>query len=223
MRSSHLCRSVVADQQSNRKWTLTTIGALCREDRRQIDPTSREAAMLPYLGLEHIEPTTGRILKAPGNEADAVQSLTFYFSSAHVLYGKLRPYLNKVALPDFEGRCSTELIPLLPRSGVSRRFLAHILRRPQTVHAAMTEVTGARMPRANLDHLMRLSVWIPASLAEQDQHADHLDKQLSQIRVAQDAARQQIELLCKLQEQLMSRFSARDGDPLSTGATNGTT
>jgi type I restriction enzyme S subunit len=80
------------------------------------------------------------------------------FDTHHVLYCKLRPYLNKVAVPDFVGRCSTELIPLLPKPDISREYLAWLLRRPQTVQAAMQERTGARMPRANMRYVLAQEV-----------------------------------------------------------------
>ncbi|MBU1657715.1 hypothetical protein KKG72_01510 [bacterium] len=53
-----------------------------------------------------------------------MKSSTFYFNDEHVLYGRLRPYLNKVLLPDFEGHCSTEIFPIKPKKNIlDRRFL----------------------------------------------------------------------------------------------------
>lgn len=105
-------------------WKRCCLGDLCREDRQIVEPFKPRAAELPYLGLEHIEGTTGRIMRDTHVGANGEgRSATFAFDSRHVLYGKLRPYLNKVALPEFAGRCTTELIPLLPASSVHREFL----------------------------------------------------------------------------------------------------
>src|SRR5690349_1680792 len=95
-------------------WKRCALGDLCQEDRRLVDPLSDLARELPYISLEHIESNTGRILREPdaGTSGEG-RSTTFAFDERHVLYGKLRPYLNKVAVPDFSGRCTTELIPLL--------------------------------------------------------------------------------------------------------------
>ena len=65
---------------------------------------------LPYIGMEDIESNTGRFLGS--KESRSVKSVTAFFDQTSVLYGKLRPYLNKVFLPDFEGHSSTELVPL---------------------------------------------------------------------------------------------------------------
>ena len=83
------------------------------------------------------------------------------FDARHVLYGKLRPYLNKVATPGFQGRCSTELIRPLPRDGVDREFLAYLLRRRETVDFVMASVTGSRMPRADMKVLLSMRVPVP--------------------------------------------------------------
>ncbi len=131
-------------------WRWARLGTVCMQDRQTIVPGSDLYTTRPYLSLEHVESNTGRILREPAEViADEGQSTTFAFDSRHILYGKLRPYLNKVALPDFAGRCTTELIPLLPQ-GTDREFLAWILRRQETVETAMHEKTGSRMPRTDI-------------------------------------------------------------------------
>lgn len=190
-------------------WVSCTIGDLCRQERNTINPDAALAKKLPYLGLEHVESGTGRIfgeqVVAGGSTG---RSVTFHFDERHVLYGKLRPYLNKVALPDFEGRCTTELIPLLPRPGISREFLAWLLRRPQTVEAAIREKTGARMPRANMRHLFSLSVVIPAEIGEQQRLAAEMTTRMSLISEAKVACQEQLYLLGIYAEKLLASFSA---------------
>ena len=121
-------------------WSRVLLSELCFEERKIIEAGSELAGNLPYLGLEHIESNTGRILREPGLPIkDEGKSTTYAFDSRHILYGKLRPYLNKVAMPNFAGRCTTELIPLLPLGNVSRRYLAWLFRRRETVEFAMKE------------------------------------------------------------------------------------
>jgi type I restriction enzyme S subunit len=161
------------------------------EDRRIVEPGSQPAVTLPYLSLEHIESNRGRILRNPAEGFEgAGASTTFAFDGRHILYGKLRPYLNKVALPDFEGRCTTELVPLLPRAGAKREFVAWLLRRPETVGAAMREKTGSRMPRANMGELLRLEVPLPP-LGEQMRITAILERQMALIERARATAKAQ--------------------------------
>ena len=149
------------DPATNPKgWPVQPFSKLFSQDKTAVDESAGKG--LPYLGLEHIESDTGRILssEAEGLAVD-VMGLAFRFGPQHVLYGKLRPYLNKVALPSFEGRCSTELVPLLPAAGVPREFVAAYLRLPHVVNAAMATNKGARMPRTDMHLLMAMKVPIP--------------------------------------------------------------
>jgi len=149
------------DPATNPKgWPVHPYSKLFSQDKTAVDESA--GRHLPYLGLEHIESESGRILSS---EAEAlaveVRGLAFRFGPQHVLYGKLRPYLNKVALPSFEGRCSTELVPLLPATGVPREFVAAYLRLPYVVNAAMATNKGARMPRTDMHLLMAMKGPIP--------------------------------------------------------------
>jgi type I restriction enzyme S subunit len=184
-----------------------TIGDLCVQDRTIVTPDSPMAHSLPFLGLEHIESVTGRILRQFISYADNEGNGTaFLFDPRHVLYCKLRPYLNKVALPDFKGRCTTELIPLLPNDGVSRDFLAWLFRRPQTVQAAMQEQTGARMPRANMRHLLAQKVLVPDSLQEQQYMADEMTRRMNLVIKAKVACNEQLQLLDAYARKALAEF-----------------
>lgn len=167
------------------KWPMVKLGDVCRQNRKIVEPNSKLAAKLPYLSLEDVESETGRILKVPAPNNSVGKSTSFYFDSNHVLYGKLRPYLNKVALPDFSGRCTTELIPLLPNDRLNREFLAYLLRSSHIVARAMHGRTGSRMPRADMDVLLATEIPLPP-LAEQER----LVAELEGYRQIIEAARQ---------------------------------
>lgn len=141
------------------RWPQVRLGEVAASNLTQVPPNEEFAKDLPYIGMEDIESQTGRII-ARSAHSD-IRSNTFAFDERHVLYGKLRPYLNKVALPESGGRCSTELIPLLPAAGLDRRYLAWFLRRPETVSAAMQEKTGSRMPRASMKNIGQLHIPLP--------------------------------------------------------------
>ena len=178
----------------------TTLGEICVQDRKIVSPGSSDAVNLPYLGLEQVESQTGRILnQAPPVEAETGVGAAFRFDSRHVLYSKLRPYLNKVALPDHEGRCSTEMIPLLPAAGVNRDFLALLLRSPAAVAHASSANTGARMPRADMAHLFSWKLALP-DLPTQRRLVSRLKAQMAAV----EQARQGIEAMCQLFDELVA-------------------
>lgn len=172
-------------------WRVAELGEICREERIAITKTDQAYATMPYLGLEHIEPNTGRILidQRDARDSDS-KSNNFLFTHEHVLYGKLRPYLNKVALPEFSGRCTTEIIPLRPVS-VDRHWLAWLLRRREAVEHAMRGKTGARMPRTSMHDFLALSVAVPP-LQEQRDVVSRLERQITALERAKRAAEAQL-------------------------------
>lgn len=137
------------------------LGELCRVDRRSVPSNDPRVAGLPFVGVEHVVGGTGALDPDAGSRVGNRKSTAFRFDERHVLYAKLRPYLNKVATPGFAGVCSTELVPLLPRDGVDRDFLACLLRRKETVDCAMSSATGSRMPRADMKALMAMPAPFP--------------------------------------------------------------
>ena len=66
-----------------------------------------------YVGLEHIT-SDGAFLNVQTVANGELASVKFRFTEKHILYGKLRPYLSKIALPHFSGVCSTDILPILP-------------------------------------------------------------------------------------------------------------
>lgn len=163
---------------------------------------------MPYISLEHVEPCSGRILREPSTPVEDVGiSTTFRFSQKHVLYGKLRPYLNKVALPEFEGRCTTEIIPLAPSNEITREFLALLLRRDETVEHSMQGKTGSRMPRADMVQLLSLSIPLPP-LSEQKRIAAILNEQMAAVERARTAAEEELAAIHALPAALLRRAFA---------------
>lgn len=141
--------------------TTVRLSDLVEIDRRRGQPADDQL----YVGLEHIAPETGLITPVTVGEA-GVRSSTFEFDEGCVLYGKLRPYLRKVALPTFAGVCSTDILPLRPKEGVDRRLVAAILRTPEFTEAVGNLVTGASLPRIAPDVLLSMEVKIPTSQAQ---------------------------------------------------------
>ena len=140
---------------------IVPLRELCKMDRQGLRSNDPVASRLPFIGVEHVGKGTGIIDFDNGSRIGTRKSTTFRFDERHVLYAKLRPYLNKVATPNFAGRCSTELVPLLPRDGIDRLFLAHLLRREVTVGFVMSSATGSRMPRTDMKSLLSMPVPLP--------------------------------------------------------------
>jgi len=112
-----------------------------------------------YIGLENIESGTGKLLLE--TEQEQVDSTVVAFDEHSVLLGKLRPYLAKVATPDFRGVASTEIMVFFPMDGNDRRFLSYTLLSDEFIKRISAMVDGAKMPRANPDDVLNLRIFVP--------------------------------------------------------------
>lgn len=167
--------------------------SVCIQDRNSIRPGQRDD--LRYIGLETIESKTGLFVEGVLSKTPEVpQANSFHFTDRHVLYGKLRPYLNKVALPNFEGKCSTEIIPLLPSDELDRAYLAFFLRSAQAVSHISAKTAGARMPRADMDFVLGLELPL-LPIPEQRRIVDILSRAEGIVRLRRDAQRKAAELI----------------------------
>lgn len=183
-------------------WTLTTLGEICLFDKVQ-----GIWADLPYVGLEDIEPNTGKFIGT--TEPQEVKSTTFRFTKEHVLYGRLRPYLNKALAPNFEGHCSTEIFPIKPSADVLRAFLLYWLLSNETCQRVNDTCTGARMPRAQMNIVLGFDFLLPP-LPEQHRIVAILDAAFAAIATARAHTEQNLRNARELFEsQLAAVFSQR--------------
>lgn len=126
--------------------------------------------------LDHIESNTGRLLNKCYLPVAKAGSSTHWFDEKHVLYSKLRPYLNKVYLPDEIGLGTTELVPLLPdQDRLDRKYLAYYLRSKSFVDWVSSQTAGAKMPRVSMKVFWDHCIPLPP-LEEQKRIATILDK-----------------------------------------------
>ena len=151
-----------------------------------IDKTKHSGDPVPYVGLEDISNNTGVFLG--GFEPTSMKSATFQFDERHLLYGRLRPYLNKALIPDFIGHCSSEIFPLRPKDQLDRRYLFYWMTSDTVCKLVDSTSTGARMPRANMNEVMRFEIPLP-SLEEQRRIVAVLDEAFEGL----DRARAQTE------------------------------
>ena len=137
--------------------------------------------------LDQIESNTGLLLEKSIKPLSEAGSSTHAFDDRHVLYSKLRPYLNKVLLPDETGLGTTELVPMLPASGrLDRVYLAHYLKSKTFVNWISSQTAGAKMPRVSMNTFWEHQIPLPP-LPEQKRIAAILDKADSLRRKNQQA------------------------------------
>jgi type I restriction enzyme, S subunit len=118
------------------------------------------------LELEDIEKDSSKLLSRSTFAERKSKSTKNAFEKGAVLYGKLRPYLNKVMLADEPGFCSTEIIPLLAGEGIAAGYLFHWLKSPEFLGYTEEVSHGINMPRLGTE-AGRKAPLVLAPLSEQ--------------------------------------------------------
>ena len=137
-------------------WADSSLGEITVLRGEKLDPATASDA--PFIGLEDIEPHTSRILKT-GKGSD-VKSSVARFSAGDVLYSRLRPYLNKVTVPDFDGIASAEILVLQPTATTDAEFVRRRIMTREFLDFAALLDKGDR-PRVNFKEIAEFPVALP--------------------------------------------------------------
>ena len=141
------------------------------------------------LNLDMIESNTGKVINKIYEEDSNLLSVA-PFDEGNVLYSKLRPYLNKVVIPDGKGYATTELVPLRPKQDIlNLTFFSHLLRSSNFVSFANGIATGTKMPRMPLNDLRKFKCILPPLNLQREFEAiaNQADKSISDLRKSVDA------------------------------------
>ena len=128
------------------------------------------------LNLDAVEAQTGTVLFKHRVQSGEINASTVYFTAESVLYSKLRPYLNKVVMPDEDGVATSEMIPMYPLADrLNRAYLCSWLRSDVFVRHISEKVAGAKMPRVSMDYFRSLAIEMPP-LELQEQFAAFVEQ-----------------------------------------------
>lgn len=132
------------------------------------------------IALENIESKTGRILELSQNAFEGIGTI---FKKGDVLFGKLRPYLAKVATPIFEGNCVNEILVFTPDNRIwNHEFLKYRILASDFISLVDNSTYGAKMPRASWSFIGALKLSSPP-LIEQTKIIEHIEEQHSDINL----------------------------------------
>lgn len=161
------------------------LAELAPVSKERSDPT--ETPESPYVGLEHIEKDTGKLVDQ--GTAEEVRSTKSVFRKGDLLYGKLRPYLNKVWLAEFDGLCSTDILVFPQGHAIDNRFLKYRFLARDFVNYANSNSSGVNLPRVNLKALGRFEIDLPP-LPEQRRIVARIEELFSRLDAGVAALRQ---------------------------------
>ncbi|HPC04416.1 MAG TPA: N-6 DNA methylase [Syntrophales bacterium] len=144
-------------------WPFVKVCDVFRKTDSTILPESLDGPVT-YLGLENITQNTGHITdNVLVDQPSEIKSLKNVFKSHDILYGKLRPNLNKVWLADRKGICSTDIfvIETLGKKVISSLY-AYIFRSPRFNDMVMSQLKGAQLPRIGWSSFAEIQIPLPS-------------------------------------------------------------
>ena len=154
---------------------LVPLGDVVKPIRPRVKPT--ENPDLPFIGMEHVEAHTMKLLgTVPASE---MKSASVRFQPGDVLYGRLRPYLNKVVRPTFGGLCSAEFIVFPENDRVDGKYLQYFLNSSAFVNFA-THLNAGDRPRVDFDQIAAFEIPL-RTIDEQHRIVAEIEKQFSRL------------------------------------------
>lgn len=163
-----------------------------------------------YVELEDLQSGSGKLLSR--RDTLSVESAVTSFKAGDVLFGKLRPYLEKYCLTDFDGYCTGEILALEPRE-VYKKFLFYFIGSDSVIQQCNALAYGAKMPRVNWPTQLGLvSLPLPPRV-EQERIAEYLDASCEAIDRAVEAKRRQLSTLDELRKSIIQQAVTRGLNP----------
>ena len=156
----------------------------------------------PHIGIDSIEKDTGILRGYRTVAEDGVISGKYVFTPEHIIYSKIRPNLNKVALPDFEGLCSADAYPILPIPGKCNLvFLAYDMRSTFFLDYILQFCNRTNLPKVNRKEVSGFRTPLPP-LALQNEFAAFVS-QVDKSKLTIQASLDQLEIL---KQSLMQKY-----------------
>lgn len=139
----------------------------------------------PHIGIDSIEKETGRLIGYRTIAEDGIISGKYLFTPEHIIYSKIRPNLNKVAMPDFDGLCSADAYPILVKEGIcNREYFGYTLRSQYFLDYILAFSNRTNLPKVNKSQVEGFVLPLPP-IELQNQFADFVvstDKSKSKIQ-----------------------------------------
>jgi type I restriction enzyme, S subunit len=138
--------------------------------------TDKAKEGLTKIGLENIESESGKLIKTNSEfEGDGI-----HFVSGDILFGKLRPYLAKVYLSNFQGNAVGDFFVFRTKGEIYQRFGSNLILSKRFIEITNGSTFGSKMPRVSWDFIANLKVAYP-TINEQTAIANYLDRKTGEI------------------------------------------
>lgn len=160
-------------------WVWVRLGAVCNASKEKSNDFSND---IKYIGLEHLEKDQGIV---GFSSADKVKSTKNAFKKGQILYGRLRPYLNKHDICSFDGVCSTDILVFEASNLVSNVLVDKFLNLPFFIDYVVSNSKGINLPRVSEETV--LNTTFPLSpLSEQQRIVERIEELFAKLDEAKE-------------------------------------
>ena len=136
-------------------WQEKKLGEVLNLSKKKTDSFNEN---LKYVGLENISKDNGTI---HFQSAKDIKSTKNIFHGGDLLYGKLRPYLNKHGIPNFDGVCSTDILVLNANELSTNEFINYFFSLPTFIEYAVSNSKGINLPRVSAQIILQAEINMP--------------------------------------------------------------
>ena len=186
---------------SDDSWVVKTIGECLIAISDKYDPQKDKIDGVQYIGLENIEANGGIISTG---DVSSVKSIKTLFKNNDLLYGKLRPYLNKHDIVEFDGICSTDILVYRSKPEYEIKFFNYLFSQNCFIQYAIENSNGINLPRTSEKNISAYSQKIP-TLPEQVEIVRILDIIIEKENKAKQAAEAVLEQIDLLKKSILAR------------------
>ncbi len=169
-------------------WKWMRLGEILRLRKEVVHPYDKPEGVATFVGLEHIESMSGQRTGSREIDMAHMPGRKPRFYAGDIVYGYLRPYLNKVWVADFDGLCSVDQYVYSVAPDVAdKNYIAWFMRSPAYLRRAPISTTPGQLPRIRIEEVASVPILLP-SLSEQRKIATHLADQMTSAAAAHRAA-----------------------------------
>ena len=188
-------------KQNSKNWQIKNFKECAKIDTNMVKDFEKYADY-PHIGIDSIEKETGKLSGYRTVKEDNVISGKYLFTPEHIIYSKIRPNLNKVAMPDFYGVCSADAYPILVDKEIcSKEFFTYVLRSDFYLSYILAFSSRTNMPKVNKEQVESFNMPVPP-IALQNNFASFVQ----QIDKSKFAVQKSLEKAETLYKSLMQEY-----------------
>ena len=182
-------------------WEEKKLGKIVKNIKDKYEPMLNNKKCIKYIGLEHIEKNNGII---GFGSSDDVKSLKTIFELGDILYGKLRPYLNKHDIAKFSGICSTDILVYRAEDFNTAKFINYFMNTEKFIFYTVSNSKGINLPRISEKEVSGILVNVP-TLSEQSEIVRIIDDLLAKELQAKELAENALAKIDLIKKSILAR------------------